>query len=57
MGWMPTFGYVKSAFKDNNKEAFKFMKKRKGSVKVGELGKAAESINALVDVNKQTKPL
>ncbi len=54
---MPNFSYVKSSFKDGNKESFKFMKKKKGALKVGELGKAAEGFNSLVDVNKKTKGL
>lgn len=54
MSWQPNFSYIKSAFQDG-KDAFKFMKKKKGSLKVGELGKSAEAFNSLVDVNKQTR--
>jgi len=57
MSWMPDFSYVKGSFKDGDKDAFRFMKKKKGSLKVGELGKAAEAFSSMVDVNKKTKGL
>lgn len=56
MGWMPSFGYVKSAFKDNNKDTFRFMKKKKGAVKGG-LAKAVDGFKPIADVNKSTKGL
>lgn len=56
MGYIPNFSYVKSAYRDTDKEKMKFLRKKKK--KVGELGVnlAEEPIKPLVNVHKQAKP-
>lgn len=57
MGWLSNNSYKKSAYKDNDSESFKFMRKKK-SKKTGPLGvNLGVTTKALVDVNKKQTPL
>lgn len=54
MGWIPDFGYQKN--RDSDKEAFKFMKKKKKAT--GQLGKRLDmEFKPLTKANKGFKGL
>ena len=42
MGWMPDFGYQRSSYRDSDKDALKFMKK-KVKKSLGPLGKRLDN--------------
>lgn len=57
MSWMPDFGYVKSAFRDGDKDQMRFIKKKVKKTQ-GPLGvRLDQEIKPMVNANQKPKGL